>query len=73
MNSLEDPKISSHLVQLHAAAKRDIRVFARAIPAMLVGLAKGRSVQESVKPYLKDTFSQSALHKGSRCTSSPVR
>ncbi len=56
MNSLEDPKISSHLVQLHAAAKRDMRVFARAIPAMLVGLAKGRSVQESVKPYLKDAF-----------------
>ncbi len=64
MNSLEDPKISSHLVRLHAAAKRDVWVFARTIPAVLGGLAKGRSVAESAKPYLKDAFIPVSPQKG---------
>ena len=56
MNSLEDPKISGHLAQLHAAATGDNWVYARAIPKVLAGLVMGRSAAESASPYLRNAF-----------------
>jgi predicted O-methyltransferase YrrM len=56
MNSLEDPRIAVILDELHRAARRDTRVFLRALPAVAAGLLRGRGVVESAKPYLRDAF-----------------
>lgn len=56
MNSLEDPRIALVLEDLHRAAKRDIFVFLRALPAVAAGLLRGRGVVDSAKPHLRDAF-----------------
>jgi predicted O-methyltransferase YrrM len=56
MNSLADPRIAATLAELHRAAGRDTRVFLRALPAVALGLLRGRGVVESAKPYLRDAF-----------------
>jgi predicted O-methyltransferase YrrM len=55
-NSLNDPKVARTLAKLHAAAKWDWLVFARALPAVVWGWLRGRSAMESAKPYLRDAF-----------------
>jgi predicted O-methyltransferase YrrM len=56
MNSLTDPRIAAVLDDLHRAARRDILVFLRALPAVAAGLLRGRGVVDSAKPYLSDAF-----------------
>ena len=56
MNSLEDPRIAAVLDDLHRAARRDTRVFLRALPSVVAGLLRGRGVVDSAKPYLRDAF-----------------
>lgn len=56
MNSLNDPAIAAVLEELHRKAGGDYLVFLRALPAIVVGALSGRSVMESVKPYLKHAF-----------------
>jgi predicted O-methyltransferase YrrM len=55
-NSLNDPKVVQTLARLHARAKWDWLVFARALPSVLWGFLQGRSVVESAIPYLKDAY-----------------
>lgn len=56
MNSLTDPRVYETLKELHTAARRDRRIFARAVPSVIAGLAFGRDVARSARPYLKDAF-----------------
>lgn len=56
MNSLEDPRIANVLAELHRAARRDTRVFLRALPSVVAGLLRGRGVVDSAKPHLRDAF-----------------
>jgi predicted O-methyltransferase YrrM len=55
-NSLDDPKVARTLARLHAAARWDWLVFARALPAVVWGWTQGRGAVESATPYLKDAF-----------------
>lgn len=55
-NSLTDPKVAQTLARLHAKAKWDWLVFARALPAVAWGWLRGRSAVESAIPYLKDAY-----------------
>ena len=55
-NSLNDPKIARVLDRLHAQARWDWLVFARALPSVLWGGLKGRSAVESAIPFLKDAY-----------------
>lgn len=56
MNSLETPRIATVLKDLHRAARCDTLVFLRALPAVTIGLLRGRGVVESAKPWLRDAF-----------------
>ena len=51
-----DAKAANTLARLHAAAKGDRWKIARGIPAVLLGLAKGIDVQQSIAPYLGTAF-----------------
>ena len=51
-----DTKAASALERLHAEAKGDRWKIARGIPAVLLGLAKGIDVQQSIAPYLSTAF-----------------
>jgi predicted O-methyltransferase YrrM len=51
-----DPQIQTTLDRLQQAAKGDIWKFARGVPAVLAGFLKGRSLQQSIQPYLSEAF-----------------
>ncbi len=53
---LDDVSVRSTLDRLHAAAKHDRLVFARALPAVLLARLRGRSFAEAVQPYLDDAY-----------------
>jgi predicted O-methyltransferase YrrM len=55
-NSLNDPKVVRTLARLHAKAKWDWLVFARALPSVLWGWTHGRTAMDSAMPYLKDAY-----------------
>jgi predicted O-methyltransferase YrrM len=55
-NSLNGPNVAQTLARLHARAKWDWLVFARALPSVIWGWAHGRSAMDSAKPYLKDAY-----------------
>jgi predicted O-methyltransferase YrrM len=55
-NSLNDPKVARTLDRLHAKAKWDWLIFARALPSVAWGWLNGRSAMESATPYLKDAY-----------------
>ena len=55
-NSLTDPKVAQTLARLHAKAKWDWLVFARALPSVLWGLLQGRPAVDSAIPFLKDAY-----------------
>lgn len=63
-NSLSDPKVAQTLARLHAKAKWDWLVFARALPSVLWGWSKGRSAMDSAKPYLKDAYIPIGVDQG---------
>jgi predicted O-methyltransferase YrrM len=58
MTSLEDPKVAALLSRLHAAAKGDLRVFARALPSLARGFLSGggAGALKALEPKLKDAF-----------------
>ncbi|MEQ1755851.1 MAG: class I SAM-dependent methyltransferase [Micropepsaceae bacterium] len=56
VTELDDPKISSTLRKLHALARGDVYVFARALPAVLMSVARGKPAIEGALPYLKDAY-----------------
>jgi predicted O-methyltransferase YrrM len=51
-----DSKAATTLQRLHTAAKGDLWKFARGIPAVALGLAKGVDVATSIAPYLNTAF-----------------
>ncbi len=51
-----DPRVTTTLERLHAAARGDYWVFARAAPAALWSLLRGGTVLEGITPYLKDAY-----------------
>ena len=55
-NTLNDPQIAGVLSHLHEDAKKDRYVFVRAMPAILLGRLRGRSVFESAEPYLSKAY-----------------
>lgn len=55
-SGLHDPTVAAALDSLHAAAKRDRRVFASLLPRVLFGALRGRSAFESAQPHLKNAF-----------------
>jgi predicted O-methyltransferase YrrM len=55
-DALTDPRVTATLDRLHAAAKGDRWVFARAAPAALWSLVRGGSLIEGALPYLKDAY-----------------
>jgi predicted O-methyltransferase YrrM len=56
MNSLEDPRIAAARDNLHRRAARDWIVFASALPGVIGGMLRGKSLMEAAKPYLKDAY-----------------
>lgn len=55
-HGLDDPKIAATLKTLHARAKGDVWVFARALPAILGSVLRGRPAIDGALPYLKDAY-----------------
>lgn len=58
MDSLDDPTLAALLDRLHAAARRDVFVFARALPSMARGWLRGGTPAafDALAPHLKDAF-----------------
>jgi predicted O-methyltransferase YrrM len=56
MTTLNQPDVAMTLKRLHARARRDWAVFARALPSVVAGAFAGRSVVESAKPFLADAY-----------------
>lgn len=55
-SGLDQPCVAQTLRRLHADARRDRWVFARALPSVLYGHLIGRSVFESAEPYLSKAY-----------------
>jgi predicted O-methyltransferase YrrM len=53
---LEDPNVRATLDRLHGEARRDMLVFARALPSVLLARLRGRSLAEAVTPHLDDAY-----------------
>ncbi|MEZ5947271.1 MAG: class I SAM-dependent methyltransferase [Hyphomonas sp.] len=54
---LNDPDVAHTLARLHRdAARRDVHVFARALPAIVAGKFAGRSSFDSAEPYLSKAY-----------------
>jgi predicted O-methyltransferase YrrM len=64
MNSLQDPRISRQLAQLHAAAMGDKWVYARAIPKAVGSLFTGRRLAESASHHLRHAYLPVTPEKG---------
>jgi predicted O-methyltransferase YrrM len=56
VTTLDDPKLVALLARLHAAARGDVRHFARAAPAMAFAWLRGRPALEALTPHLKEAF-----------------
>ena len=52
----EEPRVKTTLDRLYEAAKGDRFVFARALPSVLIGRLRGKSLAEAVAPYLDDAY-----------------
>ena len=55
-SGLADPAIARTLDKLHAAAKGDRWVFARAAPSILAARLRGRPIMEAMKPHLSNAY-----------------
>ncbi len=56
LDAIPDPRVAATLDRLHEAAKGDRWVFARAAPAALWSVLRGRTLIEGALPYLKDAY-----------------
>ena len=53
---LADPRLRAVLDEGHAAARGDVRLFARAAPRAIVGWLRGQGVEESLRPVLRHAY-----------------
>ena len=56
VTTLDDPRISSTLAELHRRARQDAFVFLRALPSIAWSVVKGRPAIDGAIPYLKDAY-----------------
>jgi predicted O-methyltransferase YrrM len=53
---LDDPKVKATLDRLHGAARGDMLIFARALPAVVFARLRGRSFAEALAPHLDHAY-----------------
>ena len=56
VTTLDDPRISSTLAELHRRARQDAFVFLRALPSIAWSVVRGRPAIDGAIPYLKDAY-----------------
>jgi predicted O-methyltransferase YrrM len=55
-DGLDDAKVRETLDRLHGAARKDVFVFARALPSVVLARLRGKSFAEAVAPHLDTAY-----------------